>query len=86
MMPNYVGGRGKKAPYETTVIRVPKPLEHDVKKLISNYRNEPSDPLGIKLSVDEAIEYAKSILKSKKSARVSLEKLLQVLYNQPINL
>ncbi len=34
-----LGGRGKKAPYETAVIRVPVPLVPKVEKLIDDYRN-----------------------------------------------
>lgn len=32
------GGRGKKAPYETTHIRIPRPLKPLIDKLISKYR------------------------------------------------
>lgn len=34
-----LGGRGKKAPYETAVIRVPVPLVPKIEKLIEDYRN-----------------------------------------------
>jgi len=34
-----VGGRGKKAPYETVVVRVPLPLLDEVNILINNYRD-----------------------------------------------
>ena len=32
------GGRGKKAPYETTHMRVPLPLKAQIEKLIEDYR------------------------------------------------
>jgi hypothetical protein len=32
------GGRGKKAPYQTTHIRVPLPLKAEIEKLIEDYR------------------------------------------------
>lgn len=32
------GGRGKKAPYETTVIRVPVPIRAEVESLIKQYQ------------------------------------------------
>lgn len=33
-----VGGRGHKAPYETTQVRVPVPIKPQVEKLIAQYR------------------------------------------------
>jgi hypothetical protein len=33
-----VGGRGKKAPYQTITIRVPLPIKDKVEKLIEEYR------------------------------------------------
>lgn len=35
-----VGGRGKKAPYETVQMRVPIPIKPKVEQLIQNYRDE----------------------------------------------
>ena len=90
-----VGGRGKKAPYKTTILRVPDPLLEQFQNDIENYRqavlngniteNTPilaTDRIcpSIK-NKDEIIELAEAILKQKKSARVSLTKLLQVLCN-----
>lgn len=38
-MTDYIkGGRGKKAPYKTVVIRVPEPLQEAVEQLIETYR------------------------------------------------
>ena len=38
-MTDYIkGGRGKKAPYKTVVIRVPEPLADTVNELIEDYR------------------------------------------------
>lgn len=34
-----LGGRGKKAPYETAQVRVPVPIKSEVEKLIESYRN-----------------------------------------------
>jgi len=33
-----VGGRGKKAPYESITVRVPKPIRPEVDKLVEDYR------------------------------------------------
>ncbi len=79
-----VGGRGKKAGYETKLVRVPLPVLPEVEKAIADFRS------GIeveqdRLSLDEALEAAKKILKSKKSANESIKKLLQVLYDCEID-
>jgi hypothetical protein len=34
-----IGGRGKKAPYETTHVRIPVDLKSQVEKLVEDYRN-----------------------------------------------
>lgn len=39
------GGRGKKAPYETTHIRIPIPLKSKIEKLIQEYRLSLDDSL-----------------------------------------
>jgi hypothetical protein len=88
------GGRGKKAPYETTHVRVPVPLKEVIQALIDNYRwteHIPSiDDLKQKefkedpCYEDVAIEIANQILKSKKGAKVSMEKLLTGIYSKEI--
>jgi hypothetical protein len=40
MVSKPVGGRGKKAPYETTTIRVPKDLVPIIDNLVEQYRQE----------------------------------------------
>ena len=78
------GGRGKKADYESKVIRVPLPIVGEVETLIQNLHNDlPSNTLDVStdsISLESAIEIATNILKSKKSAKESVRKLLQVLY------
>lgn len=39
-MPKPVGGRGKKAPYESTFVRVPIPVKKHVEQLVAFYRNQ----------------------------------------------
>lgn len=96
------GGRGIKAPYETSVIRVPTPTITVIDVIVDEYIEtvasgstsgqevlEKYSKLlnNNSLTQDEAIEEAKKVLKLKKSARVSLEKLLQIIYsNKEINL
>ena len=97
-----VGGRGKKAPYETTHVRVPVPIKPQVDELIECYRQTVVENENVNLdqvnretsssstndfvSLPEAIILAKQILKQKKSARVSLEKLLTSLYGSKVSL
>lgn len=88
-----VGGRGKKAPYETALIRVPVPVYNQVEKIADDYRrsvieNEdnnleektdiPSETTTVNYS--DALQRAKEIVNQGKSARISLAKLLQLLY------
>lgn len=82
------GGRGKKADYETKIIRVPLPVISKVENLIEDFHNDSvrNDSSEV-MPLDEVIAIAQNILKSKKSAKESVKKLLQVLYTtQNINL
>ena len=85
----YRGGRGVKAPYETTHIRIPVPIKAEVERLSQAYKEgitNQSDESERQLTFDEADQLAKEILKSKKSARVSIEKLLTGIYKQEVEL
>jgi hypothetical protein len=78
-----VGGRGKKAGYDTKLIRVPLPVVPGVEKAIEEFRSGNSEQ-GI-VNYEEAIEAARKIVKSKKSASESILKLLQVIYSTEID-
>lgn len=84
------GGRGKKAPYETTTIRVPVPLLKTIEEQVDQYRefvvNGTVTATASMMSYEDAVAHSKEILKQKKSARQSIEKLLQVLYGCETNL
>lgn len=92
------GGRGVTAPYETTHVRVPVPIKAKVDRLIEEYRElifEAKIPERDKFNcsnamtlttVEEAKALAQSILKQKKSAKLSLEKLLTALYEGEVKL
>lgn len=90
-----VGGRGKKAPYKTVVVRVPEPIVETVEKLANDYRDAvlagKSTDEFVKVMTDDecyrnSLRYddvkvaIADILKMKKSAKISMEKLLQVLF------
>lgn len=81
------GGRGIKAPYETTHVRVPVPIKSDVEKLIERFREGgETKSENMLTSLDDAIVIAKSILAQKKSSRVSMSKLLTAIYGQNVTL
>ena len=93
-MPINNGGRGKKSPYTTKVVRIPDPLLERVEELVNDfYLNEKStddksvleNHIEINQNTEESINHALDILAqnkvSKKSTKYCLEKLLQVLYN-----
>lgn len=96
-----VGGRAKEALYKTTHVRVPVPIKpyieatikhfYDVldpnaleENLLTNLQDATNAAKGIDL--EEATAIAKEILKQKKSARVSVEKLLTTIYGQNVEL
>lgn len=67
----YKGGRGHKAPYETVVIRLPKPLEQKVNLMIDDFRNdrETNDITSKKLSRDILESLAKKHSKKSELAK-----------------
>jgi hypothetical protein len=95
-----IGGRGHKAPYKTTVIRVPVELVDTIDHFCDQYRislerSKDKDFLGestleheslnTDLTPDQAVEKAREILSQKKSAKVSLKKMLQVVYGEKLD-
>ena len=82
-----VGGRGLKAPYETTHIRVPVPIKPEVERLIERFRDGGETQTENTLtSFDDAVVIAKNILTQKKSSRASMSKLLTAIYGQNVTL
>lgn len=96
-----VGGRAKQALYETTHVRVPVPIKPYVEAVIKRF-HAVLDPNAVEensltnlqdainsakgVDLEEATAIAKEILKQKKSARVSIEKLLTVIYGKNVEL
>ena len=79
-----VGGRGKKAGYETKLMRVPLPVVPAIEKIVDDFR-DGSENETKQLSFDEALQAAKKIMKKKKSARQSLLNLLQDIYARELD-
>jgi hypothetical protein len=51
-----IGGRGKKAPYETTHVRIPVDLKPQIEELIENFRNK-----GFVVSEKDNVENIKNL-------------------------
>jgi hypothetical protein len=86
------GGRGKKAPYDTAVVRVPRPCLDAVWAILDQYRETGEVPtIGDDiLPFVDASKEASFIYQSRtgrtKSAKICLEKLLQVIYKENVEL
>lgn len=84
-----VGGRGKKAPYQTTTKRIPVELEADIDSMIEQYRLRVIDGIEPEtdrpLSLDDAIKLSKSLLKAKKSKLDAIHKLVTTIYGIDID-
>jgi len=91
------GGRGHVAPYTTTHLRVPTAIKEQIQLAIDSYKElilngevDPDQEINLwetKVpSKDEAVAIAQKILRSKKSAKESMTKLLTALYGEVIDL
>jgi hypothetical protein len=86
-MPKPVGGRGHKAPYETTHMRIPVPVKEKVEQIIEEFRSgNLADSSKLFISVEDAVNSAQQILKQKKSARESMKKLLMSIYGVEVDI
>jgi hypothetical protein len=83
-----LGGRGKKAPYETTHLRIPLPIKADIEKLIDNYRLSVIDGIESQdnglMSVEDAKLLTRKLIKAKTSKIDTLIKLLTSIYGVEI--
>lgn len=84
-----MGGRGKKAPYETTHMRVPLPLKTQIEQLIEDYRlsildgiERPGEEL---IPIDEALVIAQKLLRSKTAKNETIAKLLTSIYKTEVS-
>lgn len=84
-----IGGRGHKAPYETTHLRIPVPLKPNIEKLIEDYRLLVIDGIEPEkddlLPLADAIEMCRKMVKAKKSKLEDFSKLLTAIYKAEIN-
>ena len=89
------GGRGKVAPYKTTTIRIPIPIQPDIERIVDNYRNSVNQPILAAIAeieqspipLNDAIVKAHEILADKKAnKKVTVKKLLETIYGQKVSL
>lgn len=80
------GGRGLKAPYETTHMRIPVPLKERIQAIVEEYKktldNQVDPETDDVLTPSEAEDFARHILAYKKSSRISMQKLLTGIYKR----
>jgi hypothetical protein len=93
-----LGGRGKKAPYETAVVRVPVDLMSAIDEMVESYRisaikgeslqvsEKPKPAISIiGVTYQEVIQEVFKILRLKKSASESISRLLKFIYDVDIS-
>lgn len=83
------GGRGIKAPYETTHLRIPLPIKAEIEKLIDNYRASVIDGIepennGI-IPLQDAIELCQKLMRAKTTKIDSFCKLLTAIYKTDVS-
>lgn len=63
-MPKPVGGRGKKAPYDSVMVRTPIPIKPKVEAIIAEFRNQmiTEENPGSVLSSESGIEQATKLV------------------------
>jgi hypothetical protein len=89
LMSKPIGGRGQKAPYQTKSKRIPIALEQEIDAMIDAYRNlmidgiEPPKPDNA-LSLDDAKQLAKSLVKAKGNKFDIAAKLVTGIYGTEI--
>lgn len=83
------GGRGIKAPYQTTHLRIPLPIKPEIEKLIDNYRSSVIDGIEPEnddlISLQDAIELCQKLMRSKTTKIDSFCKLLTAIYKTDVS-
>ncbi len=98
-MPKPKFGRGHKAPYETTHVRVPVPIQEMVQEFVDEWKElrfseqdklltalEEGDKFRDRIELERVTEIAQNCLKQKRSARVTLSMFLSRIYQENITL
>lgn len=95
------GGRGKQAPYVSTHVRTPEPIKPTLEPIIERFRTMvdkdgltveqateqiEAQPLEGYYSREQILEAARSGLKQKKGAWVSMQKALTALFGEDVSI
>lgn len=84
-----VGGRGKKAPYQTKIKRIPLELESQIDSMITEYRANLTGADDRQensiLSLADAIALVKKLMRAKKSKSDTIHKLVTGIYKTDID-
>lgn len=91
-----LGGRGIKAPYESTHMRVPLPLKEQFEAIIEDYRTSVMQDINLLTGysihdnnpltgLEDAKNEARKLIRAKKSASQSLSKLLSAIYKVEVS-
>jgi hypothetical protein len=89
IMTKPIGGRGHRAPYQTTHLRVPLPLKSAIEAMIDDYRavvidGEPPAPAAVP-PLEESLEMVQKLLRAKTSKTETIKKLLEFIYKEDVN-
>ena len=74
------GGRGKTGAFETTTIRIPKIIKPVVREMVDGCYETEGESVYTAASLDEAKQKVDEVLRSKKSAKKSMDLLIKKLY------
>ena len=83
------GGRGKKAPYQTTIKRIPIELESQIESMIESYRLKVIDGIETQdneiMSIEKTKELSRKLLRAKSSKIDTIVKLVTSIYGVEIS-
>ena len=84
-----VGGRGKKAPYQTKIKRIPLELESQIDSMVEEYRanlmGDGDRQDNSILSLADAIALVKKLMRAKKSKTDTIHKLVTGIYKVDVD-
>ena len=85
-----VGGRGHKLPYRTMTKRIPEPIAQEIDQLAQSYTDWITQSSSLRNTIvindSEMREKMRQILKMKKGAKYSMQKLLQLLFGKEVEI
>jgi len=83
-----IGGRGKRAPYETTHVRIPVDLKPQIEKMIEDYRNSGysiDDQINNNLPIDSSEFIKKMIEEFKNNNMIIIQETTEISEDNVMN-